>query len=123
MTNSAQWQERGLQRMFSGQISGDEIVNSNLSLQGHEKFDQLRYIVNDFLDVIDFELTDHDIATIASIDHVAAKTNANIRIAIVLKLDSLREWANLYIAKMQGSPYKFEIFEDLETANLWARDF
>ena len=121
MANSTQWEEQGLQRQFTGIISGDEILRSNLSLQGNEKFDQLRFIVNDFTDVTTFELTDRDIAAIASIDNVASKTNANIRIAIIVKMESLREWANLYIEKMQGSTYKCKIFDDVESASLWAK--
>jgi len=123
MANSIQWEERGLQRQFTGKISGREILGSNLSLQGNEKFDQLRFIVNDFAGVTAFELTDHDIAAIASIDNVASKTNAYIRIAIIVKLESLRVWANLYIEKMQGSSFKCKIFDNSESAYRWAREY
>lgn len=121
MTYQNIWEGKGLYRHYEGNISGAEVLESNLSIQGDARFDGLRYIVNDFRNIEDFEVSEADISKIAAIDIVASKSNSNIRIAIVATNEALLKWINLYCDKMKGSPYgEINVYNNIDDAYEWA---
>lgn len=114
-----QWNNRGLYRRFFGRISGDEILESNLKLQGDPRFDSINYIVNDFLRISDFDIDSGDIKRISAIDKAAALSNSKIKIANVVKSDSLLAMVNTYIELMKASGYQYMTFDNFEAAEIW----
>ena len=114
------WGVNGIYRIFTGKISGDEIIQAVLEIEGDQRFDELDYIINDFRQVDDYIISERDITTIVKIDNNAVKMNPQIRVAIVVTLDSLQEWAKLYCQKMHNSPYECKVFSHMEEAEEWA---
>ena len=119
MPNVSTWEEKGLYRVFSGKISGEEVLQSNLDTHGDPRFDDLRYVINDFTQVSDFEVTESDIEIIAVVDDVAVLSNPKIKIALVVTLRSLLEWVGLYCEKMEDATYICGIFSTVEEARQW----
>ena len=114
------WKDNGLDRVFSSTTSGKEILESNLDLHGDKRFEKIKYIINDFSNVIDFKVTDHDLEVIATIDNVSAISKDELKIAIVVTNSALIKWAQIYLEKMKGSPYKCQIFSQYKDALQWA---
>ena len=119
MPYTNKWEEDGLYRIFTDKISGEEILVSNLALQGDYRFDDIKYVINDFTEIVEFEVSDMDVTKIATIDNVAAIRHANMKIAIVATLESLLAWIYLYCEKMQDSPFECKIFDNLNDARKW----
>ena len=113
------WEEKGLYRKFIDSVSGEEVLNSILAIQGDARFDSIRYVVNDFSQIIDFEVSDLDIKKIVIVDNVAAMTNPNIKIAIVATYEPLLQWIELYCEKMEDSLYECKIFDNIDEAYQW----
>jgi len=114
------WKVNILYRIFTGHVSGQEILASNLAIQGDSRFDDLRYVINDFTDITDFNITQQDISKIVAIDNAAAKSNPNIKIAIVTTLDPLQEWIKYYCQNVEDSLYECKIFGNVREAKNWA---
>ncbi len=114
------WRVKGIYRVFIGEVSGDEIVEAVLEIEGDQRFDDLDYIINDFRRVDKYEVSERDIKTIVKIDKHAVKINSKIRIAIVATHEPIHEWAKLYCNKMHDSPYDCEVFNSMEKAEKWA---
>jgi hypothetical protein len=115
------WEGKGLYRLYLRKISGKDLLNSNLTIQGDPRFDDLRYIVNDFTKVEEFDGREIDISRIAMVDSVAAKSNSDIKIAIVSNNEMILKWIYLYSEKMQGSLYdQIKIFDNTDDAYQWA---
>lgn len=122
MSYENRWEGEGLYRLYTNKITGKEVLESNLSIQGDSRFDNLRFIVNDFTDITEFEVSENDISKIVAIDNAAARSNANIKIAIVATNADLLEWIRLYSEKMENSSYKYiRIFDTIDEAYEWAR--
>jgi len=113
------WKDNGLDRVFSSTTSGKEILESNLDLHGDKRFETIKYIINDFSNIIDFNVTDHDINIIATIDNVSAASKDKLKISIVATNKELIKWIHLYLEKMEGSPYECQIFNHYDDALQW----
>lgn len=116
------WEEKGLCRIFTDKISGEEILTSNLSLHGDPRFDGIKYVINDFTKITEFEVSDLDITKIVIVDNVAAVSNSYLKIAIVAMLDPLLIWVQLYLERMQDSTFECAIFDNLNDAYKWVSE-
>lgn len=114
-----QWKNSGLYREFSGRVSGEEVLESNLKLQGDPRFDTIKYIINDFLLVSDIEINIDEIKRIAAIDKAASLSNSKLKIAMIVKWESLLVWVHMYIESMKGSSYQYKVFDGFQEAEIW----
>lgn len=122
MTVQYKWENKGLCRHFTDKIIGEEVLKMNLKLQGDSRFDDLRYVINDFTEIIDFDFSDIDIQKISVMDQAASKSNPHINIALVSTHEPLLVWIKLYCESMKGSLYKCEIFDHIDDAYKWVAE-
>ena len=118
MTVKNQWNNKSLYRNFHDTTSGEEIIDSNLALHGDSRFDDLKYIINDFSEVKHFTVTDIDISLIANIDNVGVLSNRRLKIAIVATDKALLAWVDLYCKRMDTSPYQCKIFHNVDETHV-----
>ena len=116
MAYKNEWKEKGLHRQFTGVITGREVLKSNIYIQGDERFDDIKYVFNDFTQIEGFEISDINIAEIAAIDNVAAIHSHKLKIIILATNKDFLEWADHYLTHMDESPFDVVIFEDMELA-------
>jgi len=114
------WEEKGLRRVFTGNISGEEVFGANLEIHGDARFDSINYVVNDFTQVVEFEISEIDIHKIVAIDNVAVMSNPYLKIAIVATLEPLLVWIQMYAENMRDSRYESAIFDNIYDAYSWA---
>jgi len=119
MSNKLIWEPKGLYRKFTGEVIGDEILESNFELQRHPKFESIDFIINDFLEVTGFKIDTNHTKTYAKTDEIAANTKFTLKIAIVVNQDALTELANSYREEMIDKSFECEIFKTLEDARQW----
>lgn len=122
MPHSNSWEEKGLCRIFTDKVSAEEVLKSNLSLHGDKRFDSIKYVINDFTRITDFEISDRGISTIVAVDNAAAITNPNIKIAIVSTYEEFLSWVELYVESMKGTPLECQIFADIDSAYRWVSE-
>ena len=128
MAHEYNWEEQGLCRTYTDAISGEEVFNSNLVIHGDPRFDDIRYVINDFTNITEFIVGKVDILNIAAIDNFAAidniacKSNPVLKIAIVAIFEPLLEWINLYIDSMQDSLCQCKFFENIDDAYTWVNE-
>ena len=119
MAHLNKWEGKGLYREFKGNIAGREILNINFTIQCDPRFDKIKYVINDFTQITDFHFSDMDINGLVISDNIAAKSNPRLKIALIVTLEPLLKWADLYCEHMKGSPYICEIFDNISDAEKW----
>ena len=62
-------------RKYNDRVTGKEIRRAIEEVEGDARFELVRYVISDFLDVTEQDVTPRDIEIIAAIDHAAALTN------------------------------------------------
>ena len=120
MAHTNIWNENGLFRKFTGEISPEEILQSNFDIHKRPEFETIKYIINDFTEVTDLVINTNHTKIYASTDDIISDTKGNLKIAIVAKLDAHIALANNYKEEMKNKFFKCEIFQTLEEAQVWA---
>lgn len=90
------WEKKGVVKKFQGVVTGGELLQSVIDVEEDPRFDEIHYVLNDFLEMDDLVLSEKEISQIASIDKAAAISNPGILIAIVISSEEHRFWAFKY---------------------------
>ena len=114
------WEKDGVYRKYSHRVTGQEVIQALQDVHGDAKFDYIRYVINDLLDVTEHHVTDKEIRTIAAFDNAAALSNPNIKVAVVATMSTIQDLASMYSELISTSPYACEIFTTIGEARAWA---
>ena len=99
MAHTIKWQENGLIRKFSGQISGPEILKSNFELHESPQFRSIKYIINDFTEVTEYDVEKDHTRIYASTDDIISDTKGHFKIAIVAVEMAISSWRKITVKK------------------------
>ena len=116
------WEQHGVYRIFSGKITGQEVLQSVQEVESDNRFDNIRYVINNFLDVTEIGVSPKDIKIIAAIDTAAALTNPDIKIAQIATDPQIKALNILYSEVTGNSPYPTQVFSNLEDARKWLEE-
>ncbi len=120
MTLKNSWEDdHGLYRTFTGRTSCAEIMHANTGLHSNPRFDEIKYIINDFTGVSEFEVSAVDIKESIAIDKAASKSKRKLKVAMVATEESLLSYAHLYALKMEETSFECKIFTNRHDACLW----
>lgn len=113
------WETDGVYRKFSGKLTGDEILESVQLVEADSRFDSIRYVINDFLDVTEVDVSPQKIKTVAVIDSAATLSNPDIVLAQVTTNPKVEDVIARYAQAPCPHAYPFKIFTRLELAREW----
>jgi len=113
------WENEGVYSKFQGTIDAEEVHCAVDEVESDTRFDSIRYVINDFLEATEFTVTPKDISVRVAIDNAAARTNPDIRIALVTVDQIVKDLIGIYIEQMESSPYETRIFATLDEARRW----
>lgn len=112
------WESGGAYKRFFDHVTDDELMLSVQQIESDARFDGMRYVINDFLNVASFSISPARLRVIAAIDGAAALTNPHIRIAIVTRNPEIRALAEQY-AESPLTVYPTRLFTTSEAARSW----
>lgn len=112
------WESRGAVKRFFGHVTGNDVLQSVINVESDERFDRLRYVINDFLEATGLTVSASELDEIAAIDGAAALVNRNIRIAIVTTNPEIISASDQY-AKSPMNAYPTRIFPTVNEARTW----
>jgi hypothetical protein len=112
------WEPRGAYKKFYGHVNDAELMQSVMDPHGDARFDDIRYVINDCLSVASFAIAEDTVLHISAIDHAAARSNPNIKIAIVATDPKVLALAKLYISSPWAA-YPTQTFATLAEARAW----
>ena len=112
------WEENGVYRKFSGQISGEEILASDIEMHNHPLFLDIRYVINDFIDITGHSITPSHTSVYAKTDEIISASVGRIKIALVAS-EEYEPIANSYIEQMSDKTFKCKLFRTTLDAREW----
>lgn len=113
------WQPpEGLIKRHFNHVTGKEVLDANVLAEADVRFDNLHYVINDFLDCTGLTVSPDDIEEIAAIDNAASGSNPKIRIAIVATHPDVLAVANSYI-NHQLRTFAIRTFRSMDDAYAW----
>lgn len=121
MPYKIEWNANTVIWTYSGRLTGEELLQSNMEIYGDERFDNLRYQIVDLRAVESFIVDDHHMRKIAHLDRAAAYSNPRIRVAVVTKDQQGVHMNDTYSAQAPDSHWETRTFEDFDEAARWVR--
>jgi hypothetical protein len=112
------WEQHGVYRKYSGQVTGSDILQAIEEIAADPRYDDIQYVINDFLEIAGSQVTDQEVELIAAMDYAASLSNPNIRLAIVTT-DPLMQQLLLQYSAVSPPSFPTEIFSDLDASRLW----
>ncbi len=122
MAYTTTWTDRGVIWKYSQQLTGSEAIESNMSIYGDPRFDELRYQILDLREVTENQFHDTEMRRLAYLNAAAARTNSRIRVALIANESTGLEIAQNYLEQMVQSPWEHRHFDTFETALAWGQD-
>lgn len=119
MAHTISWNTEGIIRIFSGEISSGEILQSNIKIYNQPKFEKVKYIINDFSEVTSLNVDTTVTKIYASTDDIIARTKGKFLIAIIATHDEHITLAKSYQKEMKNNLFKCELFKNFEDAQKW----
>lgn len=118
MGYTVHWEEHGVVKRYFGQVDGHELLAPVVLTEADERFDTLRFVINDFLDAEGVTFTQADVEAIAAQDLGAAVTNPDIKVAVVAVQPDVIDLVRRYI-RAAASAYPTKIFPTMDAARAW----
>ena len=119
------WETYGLRIDHSGALTVGEVDAINETLFVSERYDTLYYQVVNLLEVERYEITTRDLFRLGAIEKAGSLSLkvVKMRIAMVAKDGpEIRDLYPAYVKLFAGSGLECELFEDLVSAQSWARE-
>lgn len=112
------WEAQGVIKHFSGQVDSEELLRAGTDTEADPRFDNYRYVINDFLECTGFSIASPVVDEIAAIDWAASRANSRIRIAVVATAPEIIEVTRQYAASPLNV-YTTRIFPTMAEARAW----
>ncbi len=113
------WEAQGLYRKFTGIVSSDEILLSNFETHKDPHFKNIKYVLNDFIEVVGHSIEAHHTQVYAKTDEIISNTKNQLIIALVVTQDPLTALAHSYREHMIGKRFECEVFQTIDDARKW----
>ena len=112
------WEPKGAVKRFFGEVTNHDMLQSVIESEGDERFDSLRFVINDFLDCVKFSFDHSVVEDIAIMDRGASQTNPDILIAVVTTAEPVVS-ATFRYADTPILAYPIQIFSTMAAARTW----
>ena len=107
------WKDNELLWELSEVISAKELHQINLDHQGDSRWDDLRYLITDFKNIISIDLPEEELIVVQAIDKAKAISNSYLKIASIANSNETIKLADFYGT---DTSWEYGIFETLTEA-------
>lgn len=116
------WENRGSLWIYTGYVSGDELVASNETFLNDERSDRARYQIIDMSQITGVEDSPATMKMLAASDFGAGTYLRNMRVALVATLPTMRALISEYQRLLNSLNCRWEtrLFDNVEEARAWA---
>lgn len=112
------WEARGVYKRFWGFVTDSEFIRSVKAAQEDPRFDDIHYNINDYLAVVDFDVSMPTIAYAAALNIGAQLSHSRVRVALVTTNERVIGLARFFTAPGFAS-YPIKVCATLEDAREW----
>jgi hypothetical protein len=112
------WENKGVLKRYFGRMTGKELLQGVNDICGSVRFDEIEYVIYDFLNCKSLAVSDVEAVEAAAIEDAAHFSNPRIRIAVVADDPQTIAIASRY-ASDATKVYPTRIFRTVDGARAW----
>ena len=114
------WNKKEVYCKFTGELTGQELIDCNLAMYGNPNFDVVHMQIFDMLEVTQVAFTADDVKKVAAFDRAAAKMNPRMKCALVSTDQIAQNLSKIYQNEILSSSWEGKSFQTLKEAREWA---
>ncbi len=114
------WNQKEVYCKFTGELTGQELIDCNMAMYGNPNFDVVHMQIFDMLEVTQIAFTADDVKKVAAFDRAAAKMNPRMKCALVSTDQIAQSLSKIYQNEIRSSPWEGKSFQTLKEAREWA---
>lgn len=122
MAYTIRWGRHGLIWTYTGVLTGEELIKSNLEIYGDARFTGLYYQIVDLRAVREFKVLAEHMERIAQLDAAAYSVNDRIRVAVVTSEVTGAHMTRSYEQNTPEDHWETKVFKDYAKADVWAHE-
>lgn len=113
------WKNYGIYLEHTGTLSLNDIREHDNLMYSDVRYNTAKFQIINFLNVANTTLNESDIITIAAYELGATFTKKQMKIAYAVTNKHLINLINSFRSKLESSSWDFEIFDNLQDAEIW----
>lgn len=113
------WEPRGVVKRHYGFLTGEELLAAAESVAGSERYDQLSYIINVFLEVDGHSISAADIEAFAALRIGAGMVRRTILSPFVVIAEPGLSITHKLISPAYANTHPVNVFETLDACRQW----
>ncbi len=119
MAYTIRWVNNGVFIELKGKVSSKDLGHINNRLYADERYDQIQFQVLDLMDA-EVDITKEELIEISSLDAAAARWNNSLRMAMLSRNATFREWIQTYYTTQLSKTHrKIGTFANHDDAMAW----
>ena len=122
MPYKIQWSDRTVYVRFIGRFTEKDHDQSYREIATHPDFDNLRFDIVDFSDVVIFDYDPTVVERHAHLGAALSLSNPNIKMAIIAPTEEGQAMAWFYKDMAAGSSWDIKVFDSTESAMHWVME-
>ncbi|MGB0416838.1 MAG: hypothetical protein ACPGKS_08320 [Coraliomargarita sp.] len=122
MPYSIKWTESGVIWAYTGVLTGEELIESNLAIYSDPRFGTIRYQIVDLRAVMEFQVLQSHMEKVAELDVKASVLNQSIKVAVVTNEVTGKHMNRTYSETVPESHWETKVFNDYLKACDWAKN-
>lgn len=121
MSYTHEWNDNGVCIKYYDTLTPRDLIMSNSQLVGKPEFERIKFIITDFCNITNIEISEKDVTISTSFAEKANPYNKNIKVALVSDKDELQPLIENYIEKTLALvPHAQQrLFSNLNEAKIW----
>ena len=121
MSYKIEWRGEYTVVLFGGKVTYQELREVGAAHYGDSRFDEIRYLIVDFIGADLSQITTNQPTILAALDSVAVSYNAELKMAFVVQDEYQQRLCEKYIEDSIGfqSSWSHQIFFSMEDAQTW----
>jgi len=119
MSYSIEWGQSCVHIKYLGHIISDDILEVRGRLSGDYRYDSIKYVITDFLDITSLTLSERDLKVIVFYHKTSLIWNTNIKLSILCNKGEILEVVLRYIDLLRIKGWKVKHFTNREKVVEW----
>ncbi len=123
MSYELKWGDSGVQLSFKDELDYYLIYRAHNEIYGNSRFEDLKFIIVNLLEVKDIKISQNQLLMISTIDKGACRWNQHLKFSMILNEEksNLRKAVSGYFDLMNGGQWKIKLFNCLEKSFEWSK--
>ena len=121
MAFTHKWSDQGLHVKFFDKLTSEDLISSNSTMVGEVEFEEIKFLIVDFLDITDLEVDDDDVNVSSKFAINTDPYNRDLKVALISNNKDLELLIEKFIKNsLSEIPHaQYKLFKNIQEAQNW----